>query len=93
MTIDTLAGMIKQEFDVVGGRFDKVEADIKQIKGDITGIKGEVAGLKDEVKGIKGEVGTIKATMVTKNYLDDKLADLRGDLVVMMRKEDSKVAN
>jgi hypothetical protein len=29
--------------------------------------------------------------MVTKDYLDDKLADLRGDLVVMMRKEDTKV--
>ena len=29
--------------------------------------------------------------MVTKNYLDDKLADLRGDLVVLVRKEDRKV--
>ena len=29
--------------------------------------------------------------MVTKDYLDDKLADLRGDLVVLMRKEDRKM--
>ena len=29
--------------------------------------------------------------MVTKAYLDDKLADLRGDLVVLMRKEDTKL--
>ncbi len=28
--------------------------------------------------------------MVTKDYLDDKLADLRGDLVVLLRKEDNK---
>lgn len=33
----------------------------------------------------------IEATMVTKDYLDDKLADLRGDLVILMRKEDTKV--
>jgi len=33
----------------------------------------------------------IEALMVTKDYLDDKLADLRGDLVVMTRKEDTKV--
>lgn len=33
----------------------------------------------------------IEATMVTKDYLDDKLADLRGDLVVLTRKEDVKV--
>jgi len=29
--------------------------------------------------------------MVTKDYLDEKLADLRGDLVVLTRKEDAKV--
>jgi hypothetical protein len=29
--------------------------------------------------------------MVTKDYLDDKLADLRGDIVVLMRKEDKKL--
>ena len=63
ITIDTLAGMMKKEFDGIGSRFDNVESEIK----------------------------IIKATMVTKDYLDDKLADLRGDLVVLMRKEDTKV--
>src|SRR3990167_5380096 len=77
ITIDALAGMMKKEFDGIGGRFDKLDGEIKQIKGDITGMKGEI--------------GSIKATMVTKDYLDDKLADLRGDLVVLMRKEDTKV--
>ena len=33
----------------------------------------------------------IESTMVTKDYLDDKLADLRGDLVVLLRKEDLKM--
>lgn len=33
----------------------------------------------------------IEANMVTKDYLDDKLADLRGDLVVLTRKEDTKM--
>ena len=33
----------------------------------------------------------IEATMVTKDYLDNKLADLRGDLVVLTRKEDTKM--
>lgn len=40
---------------------------------------------------LETEVNTIKSTMVTKSYLDDKLADLRGDLVIMLRKEDVKV--
>ena len=33
----------------------------------------------------------IESVMVTKDYLDDKLADLRGDLVVLLRKEDFKM--
>ena len=45
----------------------------------------------DRFNKLEGEVGEIKSTMVTKDYLDDKLADLRGDLVVLMRKEDTKV--
>ena len=34
----------------------------------------------------------IEAVMVTKDYLDDKLTDLQGNLTVLMRKEDRKVA-
>jgi hypothetical protein len=70
MTIDTLAGMMKKEFDIVGGRFDKVD---------------------ERFDRIEGRVGKIEAGMVTKDYLDEKLADLRGDLVVLTRKEDTKV--
>ncbi|MDD5071648.1 MAG: hypothetical protein PHQ42_02845 [Patescibacteria group bacterium] len=40
---------------------------------------------------LEGRVGKIEATMVTEDYLDEKMADLRGDLVVLMRKEDTKV--
>ena len=46
---------------------------------------------REEFNGLAGEVGKIKAEMVTKDYLDGKLADLRGDLVVLTRKEDGKV--
>ena len=52
---------------------------------------GEFNGLRGEFNGLVGEVQKIKAEMVTKDYLDDKLADLRGDLVVLTRKEDGKV--
>lgn len=34
---------------------------------------------------------SIKCTMVTKDYFDDKLSDLRGDFNVLMRKEDTKL--
>lgn len=47
--------------------------------------------IRTEMDGIKDEMNGMKAQMVTKDYLDYKLADLRGDLVVLMRKEDTKV--
>lgn len=50
------------------------------------------AGHVDEqFSEVKEDIRIIKATMVTKDYLDDKLADLRGDLTVLIRKEDTKV--
>ncbi|OGH84721.1 MAG: hypothetical protein A2261_00310 [Candidatus Magasanikbacteria bacterium RIFOXYA2_FULL_44_8] len=33
----------------------------------------------------------VEALMVTKDYLDTKLADLRGDMAVLTRKEDMKI--
>lgn len=44
-----------------------------------------------QFKDIKTDITSIKAQMVTKAYLDDKLADLRGDLTLIIRKEDTKL--
>ena len=55
-------------------------------------IRTEMKEMKDEMKDeMKNEINGLRVQMVTKDYLDDKLADLRGDLVVLMRKEDTKV--
>ena len=56
-----------------------------------TNVDKQFQEVKGEIKQIKGEIGSIKASMVTKSYLDEKLADLRGDLVVLTRKEDTKM--
>lgn len=40
---------------------------------------------------IRGQLNKIEATMVTKSYLDDTLADLEGNLIVKLRKEDAKM--
>ena len=55
-------------------------------------IESDMGSLKSDVGTLKSDVGSIKATMVTKEYLDDKLTNLKGDLIVLMRKEDRKLA-
>ncbi len=46
---------------------------------------------KVEFDELKKTVHHIQAVMVTKEYLDDKLADLKGDLTLLIRKEDTKL--
>ncbi len=84
----------------VDERFDRIEGKINGIGGEIVGIKGEVAGIKGEIAGIKQvivtkdelrtELGRLKTTMVTKGYLDDKLADFHSDVIRHTRKEIEK---
>ncbi|MFA4955200.1 MAG: hypothetical protein WC641_07885 [Patescibacteria group bacterium] len=54
-------------------------------------IRGEIKEMKGEIAGTKGEITGIKSTMVTKSYLDEKLADYYGYTVSMMRREDQKL--
>ena len=66
-----------------------MEKDIS--KNEILGAINEFSSRVDErLDKLEGKVDKIEATMVTKDYLDEKMADLRGDLVVLMRKEDTK---
>jgi uncharacterized protein YydD (DUF2326 family) len=68
----------------VQGRFDDIEARFEGVDARFDGIGGRF-------EGIEQRLDRVEATMVTKDYLDEKLADLRGDLVVLVRKEDAKL--
>ena len=63
--------------EAIGEFSNRVDQRLNSIEGDVASLKGEVMA--------------IKSTMVTKDYLDDKLLNMKGDMVVMMRKEDEKV--
>lgn len=54
-------------------------------------IRDEIHGIQSEIGGIQSEMVSIKSQMVTRDYLDDKLMDLRGDLIVLMRQGDAKL--
>ena len=48
-------------------------------------------GIDKRFDGIDGRLGTIESTMVTKDFLTEKLADMKGDIITVVRKEDTKV--
>ena len=93
--IDKYADTTEKRFEQMELRFDKMETHFDDLTEAIQDFAAHTEErfnkLESEMETVTSEVRTIKATMVTKDYLDDKLADLHGDLVVLMRKEDTKV--
>lgn len=81
---DILQGNVIPALDEVHERLDILQQDVSGLKQDVSGIQQDVASLQTDVKAIRSQ-------MVTKDHLDEKLADLRGDLNVLIRKEDNKV--
>lgn len=92
--------------DVVGLKQDVsvVKTDGVSTKEDINDLANEVAVLHEDVDGLRlsaqrsdlaigslaHEIGVIKATMVTKDYLDTKMFQLRGDLMGYDKQADAK---
>ncbi|HCC23309.1 TPA: hypothetical protein DF272_03970 [Candidatus Falkowbacteria bacterium] len=78
-SVNTASELTQKQFDHVQEQFDHVQGQFDQMQGQITEI--------NETMATKADL----ADLVTKDYLDNKLADLRGDLVVLTRKEDTKL--
>src|SRR3989339_2153871 len=74
--INQFSTVVDQKFESIDRRFDAIDQRFNAID--------------QRFDVIESRINRIEATMVTKDYLDEKLADLRGDLVVLIRKEDSK---
>lgn len=93
---------MENKINILNNKVDKLTENVNNLTSAVTDVLEAVNEFSTKVdeKFVKVdekfiEVGKrfdkIEATMVTKDYLDNKLADLRGDLVVLTRKEDTKV--
>ena len=81
-TISTGLQTLSEQVDTkIGVLSEKIDRETVSLSEQISGL----ANYMDE------RLTQTEARVVTKEYLDEKLADLRGDLVVLTRKEDHKV--
>ncbi len=60
------------------------------VNGLATHVEKRFSRLESDVSEIKEEIRDVKKQMVTKDYLDERMSDLRGDIVLIIRKEDRK---
>ena len=72
-------------------RFTGIENRLFGVENKLSGVENKLSGVEQRLSGVEQRLTTVETTMVTKDYLDEKLGDLRGDMVVLMRKEDRKL--
>lgn len=83
---------IFQAIQAMDHRFTAANDDIlSAVNTSFTDVAVELHEIKGRLNQVENRLGNVENQMVTKDYLDDKLHDLRGDLTVIIRKEDRKV--
>ena len=82
--INNFANEVEERFDGIDKRFDGVDKRFD-------GVDKRFDGVDKRLDDLDARVGHLENQMVTKDYLDSKLADLREDFVTAIRREDEKV--
>ncbi len=80
--------VMREEFDVLKQDVNVLKQDVNVLKQDVGVLKQDVGVLKQDVVSIRQDMNKMKLDIL--DAVDDKLADLKGDLIVMMRAEDQK---
>ena len=68
---------LEQKFDKIDQRFEDLLLTVKDGFDDVSGRLDKV---EESVKEVKKDVGILNTTVVTKSYLDDKIADLGSEI-------------
>ena len=87
--LETRFDGLETRFDVLDSRLDRTEGELMEAIHDLA---DDVQGLNDRMELAETNIGHIKSEMVTKDYLDRKIDCLRGDLVALSRKSNTKLS-
>jgi len=89
--VSNLAGEFNNLTSKVGNIEESQSEILEAINNFANNTEQRFQNIESDLSTVKSNLSTVKSTMVTKDYLDDKLTDLRGDLVIVLRKEDTKL--
>jgi hypothetical protein len=102
----TVGGLEKKIDEKVGGLEKKIDEKVGGLEKKIDEKVGGLAEIVNELvevvndyatdidkrfDSVENNISWMKSNMVTKDYLDRKMADMKGDLVAMIRDEDKKL--
>lgn len=86
VTLEDLAVMVARGFEKTASK-----EDLKRLENRVGGLENRVGGLENKVGGLEKRVSRIEKTMVTKDYLDGRLASLEEKMVVGKVKNSNRV--
>ena len=75
-SVNDFSTEVDQKFSKIDGRLSKVESTMTT-KDDLKKF-----ATKKDLKGLENKIDGLESRMVSKSYLDDKLADLQADLAI-----------
>ncbi|MBI2475311.1 hypothetical protein HYV69_02690 [Candidatus Uhrbacteria bacterium] len=81
----------REEFSQLDAKVGQLDAKVGQLDAKVGQLDAKVGQLDAKVDGLDKKLNQTKLDLL--DAIDDKLGDLKGDLVVLMRKEDQKVNN
>lgn len=79
---------IKNDIAILKTDVAQLKTDVAELKTDVALLKRDMIDVKEDIAELKTDVGVIKTRYPDKAYLDDKIAELRGD-ILQGRKQDS----
>ncbi len=89
--IQGLEGYAKKSQKDIKDIIDTVNAFATDTEIRLSRVESTLVNVDSRLTKIEFKVATVESTMVTKDYLDDKLANLRGDLILLARKAKKKL--
>lgn len=89
--VDNLADAFNTYATHTDSQISRIDNTMTKMQSDMNEMKSDMVEMKTGMVTMKSDITTIKSTMVTKSYLDDKIADVKGELITTIRKEDTKV--
>ena len=91
--IETVSTTLSEKIDTkIESLSEKIDTEVGSLSEQISGLANYMdERLAQTEENVNKRLAQTETRVVTKDYLDSKLADLQGNLHILMRKEDDKV--
>jgi archaellum component FlaC len=89
--INTFSAQVDNRFERVEKRLDGVEKRLDGVEKRLDGVEKRLDNVENRLDRVEDRIDQIEGTMVTKEYLDNALIDVRADFISHIKAKDKKV--